>query len=289
MKLKAKDFRAKPGEPVDLSAWPTHVAAPFKTKAQWRAMLSRHAETLSGMQEKLFASRQYALLIILQGMDSAGKDGVIRHVMSGINPQGCDVSSFKAPTEEEHLHDFLWRAVKALPARGMIGIFNRSYYEEVLVVRVHPGDLAAEGDSPKGAAHRKYWRDRYRSITELEAHLHRNGTRIVKIFLHLSKDEQRRRFLARIDEPVKNWKLSLADISERKFWKPYQRAYEACIAGSGSKDCPWHIVPADDKPTERLIVSQIILEAMQDLDLQFPRSTQAHTEELLAYRDQLLA
>ena len=287
MKIKIKNVRAKPGDAVDLTAWATRVDPPFKTKAEYKAMLARDAAALSDMQEKLYASRQFALLIVLQGMDSAGKDGVIRHVMSGINPQGCDVSSFKQPTEEEHLHDFLWRSSKALPSRGVIGIFNRSYYEEVLVVKVHPQDLEAEGEAVHAVERRKFWRERYRSILDFEAHLHRNGTRIVKIFLHLSKEEQRRRFLARIDEPVKNWKLSMADIAERKFWKDYQRAYEECIAETGSSHAPWHIVPADDKPTERLIVSQIILGAMEKLDLAFPKASLAHTQDLLSYRSQL--
>jgi PPK2 family polyphosphate:nucleotide phosphotransferase len=242
---------------------------------------------ISDLQERLYAYRKYAVLIVLQGMDTAGKDGVIRHVMAGINPQGCNVVSFKTPTETEHLHDFLWRSVVALPERGVIGIFNRSYYEETLVVRVHPETLGAEGEAPKAAELGKFWRQRYRSILDFEAHLHRSDTRIVKVFLHLSKAEQRRRLLARIDEPVKNWKLSASDISERRFWDAYQRAYEDCIAGSGTRHCPWHIVPADDKETARLIVSQIILEAMESFDLAFPKASEAHQKDLLMFRDEL--
>jgi PPK2 family polyphosphate:nucleotide phosphotransferase len=283
-KIKPKHFRPKPGEPVNLTAWPTRMDPPCGTKAEAEAMIARHAADLSALQEKLYASRKYALLIILQGMDTAGKDGVIRHVMSGIDPEGCDVTSFKAPTADEDLHDFLWRSSRALPARGVIGIFNRSYYEETLVVRVHPKDLAPEGETAKG---KRFWRQRYRSILDFEAHLTRNGTRIVKIFLHLSREEQRRRLLARIEEPQKTWKLSPSDIAERRYWDLYQRAYEDCLAEASSRDAPWHIVPADDKESARLIVSQIILDAMESLDLAFPKPSEAHQRELLAYREEL--
>jgi PPK2 family polyphosphate:nucleotide phosphotransferase len=286
-KLKAKHFRPNPGDPVDLTAWPTRIDPPCETKAEASAMIAQHAAALSALQEKLYASRQYALLIILQGMDTAGKDGVIRHVMAGIDPEGCDVTSFKPPTEAEQLHDFLWRASAALPARGVIGIFNRSYYEETLVVRVHPQDLLSEGESAKTAGRKRFWRQRYRSILDFEAHLTRNGTRIVKIFLHLSKEEQRLRLLARIDEPQKTWKLSSSDIAERRYWDLYQSAYEDCLSQTSSHDAPWHIVPADDKETARLIVSQIILDAMQRLDLAFPKPGEAHQRELLAYREEL--
>jgi len=286
-KIKPKHFRAKPGKPVDLAAWPTRIDPPCESKAEANAMIARHAASLSALQEKLYASRDHALLVILQGMDTAGKDGVIRHVLSGIDPEGCDVTSFKSPTEAEQLHDFLWRASAALPARGVIGIFNRSYYEETLVVRVHPQDLVAEGDSAKLAHHKRFWRQRYRSILDFEAHLTRNGTEIVKIFLHLSKEEQRQRLLGRIDEPQKTWKLSPSDIAERRFWDLYQRAYEECLSTTSSREAPWHIVPADDKQSARLIVSQIILEAMESLDLAFPKPNEVHQRELLAYREEL--
>jgi PPK2 family polyphosphate:nucleotide phosphotransferase len=286
-KIKPKQFRAKPGEPVDLTAWPTRIDPPCESKAETSAMIARHAASLSALQEKLYASRAHALLIILQGMDTAGKDGVIRHVMAGIDPEGCDVTSFKPPTEAEQLHDFLWRASSALPARGVIGIFNRSYYEETLVVRVHPEDLLPEGESAKSAHRKRFWRQRYRSILDFEAHLTRNGTRIVKIFLHLSKEEQRQRLMARIDEPQKTWKLSPSDIAERRYWDLYQRAYEECLSAASSRDAPWHIVPADDKESARLIVSQIILDAMESLDLAFPRPSETHQRELLAYREEL--
>jgi PPK2 family polyphosphate:nucleotide phosphotransferase len=286
-KLKAKHFRLKPGEPVDLSAWPTRIDPPCGDKAEASALIAQHAAALSAMQEKLYASRQYALLIILQGMDTAGKDGAIRHVMSGIDPEGCEVTSFGAPSEAERRHDFLWRCSRALPARGVIGIFNRSYYEETLVVRVHPQDLAAEGETAKTVGAKRFWRERYRSILDFEAHLTRNGTRIVKIFLHISKEEQRRRLLARIDEPQKTWKLSPSDIAERRYWDLYQSAYQDCLSQASSRAAPWHVVPADDKETARLIVSQIILEAMESLDLAFPTPSEVHQRELLAYREEL--
>jgi len=286
-RIKPKHFRPKPGEPVDLTAWPTRIDPPCRTKGEADALIARHAADLSALQEKLYASRKYAFLIILQGMDTAGKDGVIRHVMSGIDPEGCEVTSFKAPTEAEALHDFLWRSSRALPARGVIGIFNRSYYEETLVVRVHPQDLVAEGETAKTAGHKRFWRQRYRSILDFEAHMTRNDTRIVKIFLHLSKEEQRQRLLARIDEPQKTWKLSPSDIAERRYWDLYQRAYEECLSEASSREAPWHIVPADDKESARLIVSQIILDAMESLDLEFPKPSEVHLHELLAYREEL--
>jgi PPK2 family polyphosphate:nucleotide phosphotransferase len=221
-------------------------------------------------------------------MDAAGKDGVIRHVMSGINPQGCEVFSFKQPSAEELEHDFLWRAVCRLPERGRIGIFNRSYYEEVLVVRVHPEILRNEGLSKQLQDDKSKWDDRYRSIIDFEKHLDRNGTRIVKVFLHLSKDEQRKRFLARIDDPEKNWKLSLADIHERKFWKDYVKAYEECLSATSTHHAPWYVVPADDKDEARLIVSQIVLDALKELNMSYPATTPKHRAELESIRKMLV-
>jgi PPK2 family polyphosphate:nucleotide phosphotransferase len=289
MKLKAKHFRVRPGDEVDLAKWPTHVDSPCPTKTEAERLIADHARALSDLQAKLYASRKAAVLVILQGMDAAGKDGVVSHVLSGINPQGCVVTSFKVPSEEELRHDFLWRAVKSLPERGIIGIFNRSYYEEALTVRVHPGDLAAEGLPQLAAKGRQFWRKRYRSILDFEAHLDRNRVKIVKIFLHLSKDEQRRRLLARIDEPSKNWKISAADLAERGYWDAYGRAYEDCLGGAGTRAAPWHIVPADDKQTARVIVSQIILEALESLDLAYPKADAAHLQELEAFRKMLKA
>jgi len=198
-------------------------------------------------------------LLIFQAMDAAGKDGAIRNVMSGVNPQGCEVFSFKQPSTQELKHDFLWRTTRCLPERGRIGIFNRSYYEEVLVVRVHPDILRAQGLPEESLKEKHFWKERYRSIVDLEDHLHRNGTRIIKFFLHLSKHEQRERFLERIDEPDKNWKFSAADVAERKLWDHYQKAYEECLGGTSTATAPWHVVPADDKENARLIVSQIIV------------------------------
>ena len=215
------------------------------------------------MQQLHYASNRHAVLLIFQAMDAAGKDGAIRHVMSGVNPQGCQVFSFKHPSATELEHDFLWRTTRDLPERGRIGIFNRSYYEEVLIVRVHPEILRSEGLPDAPHDDKTVWHDRYRSIVDLEKHLHGNGTRIVKFFLHLSKEEQRKRFLARIDEPDKNWKFSLADIEERKFWKHYMKAYEECLSATSTSDSPWYVVPADDKENARLIVSQIVLDTFE--------------------------
>ena len=284
MELNSKDFRVRPGEKVDLKDWPTAVKPFFKSKKRYQELLGEHAEELSSLQQLHYASNRYALLLIFQGMDAAGKDGAIRHVMSGVNPQGCQVSSFKQPSAEELEHDFLWRATCRLPGRGQIGIFNRSYYEEVLVVRVHPEILRSQGLSEELRDEKTIWEERYRSIVDLEEHLHRNGTRIVKVFLHLSKGEQRRRFLDRIDEPRKNWKFSLADIHERKFWKPYMEAYEACLTATSTHHAPWYVVPADVKENARLIVSQIVLDALKELKMAYPRSTAKRRRELESIR-----
>jgi PPK2 family polyphosphate:nucleotide phosphotransferase len=221
MKINSKDFRVPPGKKVDLKKWPTRVKPVYKSKKQYQGLLGEQVEELSTLQRLLYASDRYAVLLIFQAMDAAGKDGAIRHVMSGVNPQGCQVFSFKHPSAMELEHDFLWRTTRSLPERGRIGIFNRSYYEEVLIVRVHPEILRSQGLPDELLDEKTIWEERYRSIVNLENHLYRNGTRIIKLFLHLSKEEQRKRFLERIDEPDKNWKFSLADIEERKFWKHY--------------------------------------------------------------------
>jgi len=220
-------------------------------------------------------------------MDAAGKDGAIQHVMSGVNPQGCQVFSFKHPSATELLHDFLWRTTRDLPERGKIGIFNRSYYEEVLIARVHPEILRNEGLPDRPHDEKTVWHDRYRSITNLERHLCENGTRIIKFFLHLSKEEQRKRFLARIDEPEKNWKFSSADIAERKFWKQYMKVYEKCLSATSTKDTPWYVVPADDKENARLIVSRIILDTFDALKMAYPKTSAKRRRELQAIRKQL--
>jgi PPK2 family polyphosphate:nucleotide phosphotransferase len=277
MKINSKDFRVRPGKTVNLEKWPTHVAPVYKSKKRYHKLIEEHAELLSSLQQLHYATNRYALLLIFQGLDAAGKDGAIRHVMSGVNPQGCEVFSFKQPSAEELEHDFLWRTSRRLPERGRIGIFNRSYYEEVLIVRVHPEILLSQGLSEQLRDEKTIWKERYRSIVDLEEHLHRNGTRIIKFFLHLSKAEQRKRFLERIDEPDKNWKFSLSDIHERKYWKHYQKAYEACLSATSTHHAPWHVVPADDKENARLIVSQIVLDAINALS-QDHRETSAGIE-----------
>jgi PPK2 family polyphosphate:nucleotide phosphotransferase len=288
-KIHLKQFRVSEGDDVDLKKWPTKVDPVFKSKAQYAEILSAHVEELSALQKVHYACSKHALLVIFQAMDAAGKDGAIRHVMSGVNPQGCQVFSFKHPSATELEHDFLWRTTRDLPERGRIGIFNRSYYEEVLIVRVHPEILKGEGLSDAPHHQHKLWHDRYRSIVDLERHLHANGTRIVKIFLHLSKDEQRERFLARIDDPDKNWKFSAADIEERKFWGDYRQAYEDCIAATSTADSPWYIVPADDKDNARLIVSQIVVDALEGLKADYPKASAERVAQLQAIRAGLLA
>jgi len=245
-------------------------------------------EELSSFQRLHYASNRYAVLLIFQAMDAAGKDGAIRHVMSGVNPQGCQVFSFKHPSATELDHDFLWRSTRELPERGRIGIFNRSYYEEVLIVRVHPEILKGQRLPEHLLDEKSIWRGRYRSILDLEAHLHRNGTHIIKFFLHLSKDEQRKRFLERIDDPDKNWKFSLADMKERKFWKQYRKAYEACLSATSTEDNPWYVVPADDKENARLIVAEIILDVFKHLKMAYPQPTDERRLELQQIRKRLL-
>ena len=288
MKIDTKQFRVRPGEKVNLRKWQTIGKPICDSKEDYKNLLQNHVEQLSALQHLLYASDRDALLLVFQGMDAAGKDGAIRHVMSGINPDGCDVSSFKQPSATELQHDFLWRSTQRLPERGRIGIFNRSYYEEVLAVRVHPELLRNEGLGEELRDDKDLWKQRYRSIVEMENHLHRNGTRIVKIFLHLSAEEQRKRFLARIDEPRKNWKFSLADIHERKFWKQYMEAFEECLRETGTRHAPWFAVPADDKDTARLIVSQIVLDALGSLKMFYPRTTAKRLLELHAIRKLLL-
>jgi PPK2 family polyphosphate:nucleotide phosphotransferase len=287
MKIKAKDFRVPEGAKITLKKWPTLVKPVYKSKEQYQELLQEHVEELSSLQRLHYASNRYAVLLIFQAMDAAGKDGAIRHVMSGVNPQGCQVFSFKYPSATELEHDFLWRTTRDLPERGRIGIFNRSYYEEVLIVRVHPEILRSQGLPDEVVDAKTIWQERYRSIVNLENHLHRNGTRIIKFFLHLSEEEQRKRFLDRIDDPDKNWKFSEADIAERKFWKQYMQAYEACLSATSTEVAPWYIVPADDKENTRLIVSQIILDTFKALKMRYPESNATRRRELLAIRKQL--
>ena len=272
---------------VELADWPTNVKPIYKSKKHYRMLLDKHVAEMSALQEILYASNSYSLLLIFQALDAAGKDGVIKHVMSGVNPQGCDVHSFKHPSVEELDHDFLWRSTCRLPERGRIGIFNRSYYEEVLIVRVHPELLHAENLPGNLAENPNIWSERYRSILDLEAHLHRNGTRIIKFFLHLSWEEQRKRFLKRLEQPEKNWKFSLDDIKERKYWNDYMKAYADCMSGTSTAHAPWYIVPADDKPNARLIVSRIVLDALKALHLSYPQADAKRLRELKALRSRL--
>jgi len=287
MLIKSDDFRIMEGHDVDLKRWPTVVEPVYTSKAEYEGLISKHVKQLSALQQLLYASNRYAVLLIFQAMDAAGKDGAIKHVMSGVNPQGCQVFSFKHPSQTELQHDFLWRTTRDLPERGKIGIFNRSYYEEVLIARVHPEILRSEGLPDVPEHDKTIWHDRYRSITNLERHLHTNGTRIIKFFLHLSKEEQRKRFLARIDEPEKNWKFSTADIEERKFWKHYMSAYEDCFTATSTEEAPWYIVPADDKENARLIVSRIILDMFECLKMTYPTTSKDRLQELESIRKKL--
>ncbi len=287
MKLDCDDFRVKPGTKVDLRDWATLVDPVYSSKKRYKALLKAHVRELAELQQLHYASDQYAVLMIFQAMDAAGKDGAIRHVMSGINPQGCQVFSFKHPSATELDHDFLWRTNQCLPERGRIGIFNRSYYEEVLIVRVHPEILRGENLPDKLLADDDIWKGRYRSIIDLESHLHRNGTCVLKFFLHISKEEQRKRFLDRIDDPNKNWKLTPSDIEERKFWDDYMEAYEACLSATSTKEAPWYVVPADDKKNARLIVSKVLLGTLQSLDMAYPQASPERAQELQAMRVRL--
>jgi PPK2 family polyphosphate:nucleotide phosphotransferase len=287
MKIHSRDFRVGEGHAVDLKKWPTKVEPVYKSKEQYKKPLEDHVEQLSSQQHLHYASDRHAVLLIFQAMDAAGKDGAIRHVMSGANPQGCQVFSFKHPSATELEHDFLWRTSRDLPERGRIGIFNRSYYEEVLIARVHPEILRSEAIPDTPRHDKKVWHDRYRSIVDLEKHLYVNGTRIIKFFLHLSNEEQRKRFLARIDEPDKNWKFSTNDIAERKFWKEYMKVYGECLTATSTRDAPWYVVPADDKENTRLIVSQIVIDTFEGLQMAYPKTSAARRRELLSIRKQL--
>jgi PPK2 family polyphosphate:nucleotide phosphotransferase len=287
MKFNPRDFQVREGEEVKLRKWPTRVAPAYKSEHHYQKLLGEHVAQLSAQQQLLYAANSHAILLIFQAMDAAGKDGAIRHVMSGVNPQGCQVFSFKHPSPAELQHDFLWRTTRELPERGRIGIFNRSYYEEVLIVRVHPQILRGEGLPDAPSSEKTIWHERYRSIVGLERHLDENGTHIIKFYLHLSKDEQRKRFLERIDDPEKNWKFSLADVEERTYWKHYMKAYEDCLSATSTREAPWYIVPADDKMNSRLIVSRIILNALEALKMTYPKASSERRRELLSIRKRL--
>jgi PPK2 family polyphosphate:nucleotide phosphotransferase len=288
VKIKRSDFRVPPGKEVKLEKWPTMVKPLYKSKRHYTEQLQEHVDQLSALQRLHYACNRYALLVIFQGMDASGKDSAIAHVMSGINPQGCKVHSFKQPSQEELRHDFLWRTTRVLPELGQIGIFNRSYYEEVLIARVHPEILANEGLPPSVLDARTVWDGRYRSIVDHEDHLHRNGTLIVKFFLHISAEEQRKRFLQRIDDPEKNWKFSIADVEERAFWSQYMQAYEKCLSATSTQDAPWYAIPADDKRNARLIVSRIIVDTLAGLKMTYPQPDAKRRMELEQIRARLL-
>jgi PPK2 family polyphosphate:nucleotide phosphotransferase len=287
MKIETKKFHVREGEKVRLRKWPTRVDPFYRSKAHYKKILAHHLEKLTSLQDLLYASNTYALLLVFQAMDAAGKDGVIKHVMSGVNPQGCQVFSFKHPSAQELSHDFLWRTTRNLPERGRIGIFNRSYYEEVLIVRVHPEILRSQGLPTVEMNDPDFWQHRYLSILDLEGHLHRNGTQIVKFFLHLSKEEQRRRFLARIDRPDKNWKFSRSDLAERERWDDYMQAYEECLTATSSREAPWYVVPADDKENARIIISQVILNTLGKLKMSYPALGTDQQKELVSIRKAL--
>ncbi len=278
MKTDAEQFRILPATTVNLDSWPTRVAPWYASKQEYQTMLAEQVRELSSLQELHYAASKYSILLVFQAMDAAGKDSTIRHVMSGVNPQGCRVVAFKHPSATEAAHDFLWRANAALPARGEFTIFNRSYYEDVLVVRVHPEILAKEHAAPETNSH--FWRRRYDDINAFEHHLHRNHTRIVKIFLHLSKDEQRRRFLDRLEDPAKRWKFSSADLVERGFWDDYQSAYEEALSATSTSWAPWYVVPADHKYELRALVGGIIVDAIDQLDLRAPAVDPSRADEL---------
>ncbi len=289
MKIHPSAFRVPGRKPIDLTQWPTAIHPLYTSKKHYKEQLAEEAATLGDLQRVLYADGSYAVLLIFQALDAAGKDGAISHVLSDVHPQGCVVHDFKHPSAEELTHDFLWRTTRQLPARGMIGVFNRSYYEEVLVVREHRAMLLNEKIPDEKGHDKAIWKGRYRSIVELEQHLHRNGTRIVKFFLHLSKEEQRRRFLARIDEPDKNWKFSEADVTERAFWHQYAKLYEDCLCATNTKVAPWHVVPADDKWNARLIIACVVIDTLQSLGLSYPKSSPERKRELLAIRKKLVS
>jgi PPK2 family polyphosphate:nucleotide phosphotransferase len=272
-------FRVRPDKKFRLEDHDPGFTGRFESKEDGKRHLEKGLEKLRDLQEKLYAQDQWAILLIFQAMDAAGKDSVIEHVMSGVNPQGCQVYSFKQPSSEELDHDFLWRTTRCLPERGRIGVFNRSYYEEVLVVRVHP-EILAKQKVPPALVTDRIWKERYEDIVAFERYLSRNGTVIRKFFLNVSKEEQRERFLARLDEPDKNWKFAAADVQERQHWDEYMKAYEKMIEATTSDEAPWHVIPADHKWFTRLAVADVIVETLEGLDLHFPEVSEAQRQEL---------
>jgi PPK2 family polyphosphate:nucleotide phosphotransferase len=279
--MKMEKFRVAPGAKLDLKKHPTDFSGDYKDKKEAARDLDKNIERLAKLQDTLYAQNIHSLLVIFQAMDAAGKDGAIKHVMSGVNPQGCQVTAFKAPSPEELDHDFLWRCQKALPERGRIGIFNRSHYEEVLVVRVHPAILQGQQLPDELKKDKDIWKKRYKAIREWEDLLAANGTHVIKFFLNVSRDEQKKRFLERIDTPEKNWKFSAGDAKERAFWDDYMSAYKDAMEATSTDDSPWYIMPADKKWFTRLAISEVIVKKLESLDLKYPSVTDAHKADLL--------
>lgn len=282
----AKAFRVKEGAKFRLSRVDPAETLGFKSKEDVADLVARGVERLSALQEKLYAQDRWAVLLVFQALDAAGKDSTIKHVMSGVNPQGCEVFSFKAPSNEDLDHDFMWRAARCLPERGRIGIFNRSYYEEVLVVRVHP-ELLAREKLPRAVVSKDIWKERFEDIVGFERYMARNGTLVLKFFLHVSRGEQRRRFLERLDKPAKNWKFSAADLAERARWNDYMHAYEEMIQHTATARAPWYVVPADHKWFTRLVVVEAIVAALDRLELAFPEVPPGERKALKAARAEL--
>lgn len=281
-------FKLKPGKKVRLKEHDTAWRPEGKeAEAVTQEAMARNLELLNEAQGKLYAGDEWSILVVLQAMDAAGKDGLVKHVMSGLNPQGCHVHAFKAPSAEELDHSFLWRCMRVAPARGTITIFNRSHYEEVLVVKVHP-ELLGKQKLPPQLIHKAIWEERYEDINNFELHLARNGTRIIKIFLHVSKDEQKRRFLERLDKPAKNWKFSLGDLEERKLWDKYQAAYEEMLAATTTKHAPWYVIPADHKFVARAAVAEILTNTILDLAVDYPTVSKETKQAFAAARERLL-
>jgi len=284
--MNIDEFVVKEGEKILLKNFDTNYTGKLKSKKEAAKKLAKNKKKMAELQDKLYAHDKYSILIIFQAMDAAGKDSAIKHVMSGLNPQGTQVFSFKQPSQEELDHDYLWRTTKALPERGRIGIFNRSYYEEVLVVKVH--DLVKYQKIPDELVTKDIWKNRYKQISNFEDHISKNGTVVIKFFLHLSKDEQKRRFLKRLDTPSKNWKFSAADLKERKLWDEYQKCYEEAINKTSTKDSPWYIVPADNKWFTRLVISEVIVQKLQSLKMEYPKLNKEQLANLNSYKEQLI-
>jgi len=284
--MKTSNYLVNPGKKIRLADYSTSDTLDIKSKEDATKLLEKNIENMRELQDKLYASNMYSLLIIFQAMDAAGKDGTIKHVMSGLNPQGTQVYSFKQPSKEELDHGYLWRIYKALPERGRIGIFNRSHYEEVLVVKVH--NLIKYQQLPSELVDDKIWQRRYEQINNFEKYLHENGTVVLKFFLNISKDEQKKRFLKRIEDPAKHWKFSADDINERKYWNEYHKAYEDAINATSKDYAPWYVIPADKKWFTRLVVSEIIVETLEKLNLDYPKVSDEWLTELNKCKEILL-